>query len=105
MKLVIFTPYGETKKAEVLNDLLKGNICLRAKNVLVSGDMVRKHFDSLPADNLEKIVSEWDGVVVEVMLLEDVSAESSGKLEDLAYVSPDEIRALRDIALWYPELF
>lgn len=108
-RLLLVTPYA---MAEHLNDVLAkihrwgeaGN-SIRKKRVLVVGEVVKRHFDYLPKDDLTKVVNEWDGQEIFAYVIATCPDNAQEELMQMVYISPDEKRAERDLRLWFPELF
>lgn len=108
-KLLLITPYA---MAQHLNKVLMivhrwgetGN-SIRKKRVLACGEVIEKHFNYLPKDDLERLVNEWDGQEIYAYVIATCPENAQEELMHLIYISPDEKKAERDLLLWFPELF
>lgn len=108
-RLVLITPFAMTSKLdEVLTKIhtfSKVGNTLRKKMVLVNSELIKKHFDYLLAGDLQKIVDEWSGSQIWAFIVTEVPTNAQDELMHLAYISSNKERAIRDMKLWFPELY
>ena len=104
-KIVVTTPLGATKRAEFVNFLNAAQEIITSKPVIIDPVFIDKHFDFLPAEQREKVISEWSGTTVTAFLVRNISPETRKILGEIAYITPEgnEKRAERDVLLWFPE--
>ena len=104
--LLLISPYGMTRLEELWTFCVKELDIVQSKNVIISAMLIRKHFDYLPKEQLNRVVSEWVGSQIDAFIINTPSNENIKKLreyekEALVYLS--STRAERDLNLWFQE--
>ena len=108
MRLLIFSPLGMTKLAEliqVMNSWGDKDNVVRSKRVIVNRELAQKLFEYLPQEQTDAVVIEWVGSIVHTALIKVVGPEASELMDKmLIYISPED-RSEREMRLLFPEYF